>query len=336
MEKRDYYDLLGIGPNATEIEIKKAYRALAIKYHPDKNQGDSGSEPFFKEITEAYKVILNPQERALYDQFGHSLAPTRTRHEEEIDLVSALFNTASDFVDQFLGGKHDRKFRVIRGYDLKYNLDLSFRDAALGKDMPISYKRLQTCDSCKGTGALAGTRPVICPKCRGRGDERVGLLSRSCCIECNGEGRVIPNPCPECQGEGRVHKQRTLTVTIPPGAEHGDIIRIQSEGEAGENIGPYGDLYVVIRIKKHPRFQKVKNDVLAEVSIGLSEAASGCEVMIPTLTGKRLLKIPPATQPDEIISLKGEGIASANSKRRGDMLVRIRVRATSGLKGKKS
>jgi molecular chaperone DnaJ len=253
LEKRDYYELLGISPNATEIEIKKAYRALAIRHHPDKNQGDPQSESFFKEIAEAYNVLLNPRDRALYEQFGHSLAPANIPQKEtkNINLMDVIFNATSDFLDQLFAGKNDSKFQVSRGSNHRYKVDLTFQDIARGKKMPISYKRLQTCNSCKGSGAIAGTCSLICPRCQGRGEERkIGsLLTRTTCIGCNGKGKVIPEPCPDCQGEGRISKKRKITVSIPPGTSDGDILKIESEGEAGENGGPYGDLYVVVRVK---------------------------------------------------------------------------------------
>jgi molecular chaperone DnaJ len=253
VEKRDYYDLLGISHNATEIEIKKAYRALAIQYHPDKNQGNPQSESHFKEIAEAYNVLLSPRNRALYEQFGHSLTPTDIprNQEDKFDLLGTIFDITSDFLDGLFGSKGEFNKRFCRGYDHKLTIKLSPQDAAHGKDVPVSYKRLQTCDTCSGTGALPGTLPMSCPRCQGRGEERkIGsILAKTTCIGCGGKGRVIPVPCLECSGEGRVVKVRKLTISISPKTKNGDVLKIQSEGEAGANGGPYGDLYVAINVR---------------------------------------------------------------------------------------
>lgn len=253
MEKRDYYKLLGISPNATEVEIKKAYRILANQYHPDKNQGNPRSELLFKEILEAYNVLLNPRDRALYEQFGHSLAPTNIIQKEKrgFDLVDVVIDTTFDFLNGFLRDKNNEKFQAVKGDDYKYTLDLCLKDAVHGKKVPIFYKQLQTCDSCKGTGAQAGTQPLICPRCQGKGDERkIGsLLAKTTCIGCNGKGQVIPKPCPECSGCGKIRKERNITISVPQKTEDGDIIRVRSEGGVGNNGGPNGDLYVTIRVK---------------------------------------------------------------------------------------
>jgi molecular chaperone DnaJ len=253
VEKRDYYKLLGISPNATEVEIKKAYRILANQYHPDKNQGDPRSELLFKEIVEAYNVLLNPRDRALYEQFGHALTPTNIiqKEKEEFDLVDVVIGATFDFLNGFLRNKNGGRFQAVRGDNHKYTIELSFKDAVHGKKMPLSYKRLQACDSCKGTGAQAGTQPLICPRCQGKGEERkIGsLMAKTTCIGCNGKGQVIPEPCSECSGDGRTRKVRNITIFIPPGTEDGDIIRVQSEGEMGNNGGPNGDLYVTIKVK---------------------------------------------------------------------------------------
>jgi molecular chaperone DnaJ len=251
VKKHDYYDLLGISQNATEIEIKKAYRAMAIQYHPDKNQDDPRSESFFKEIVEAYNVLLNPRDRALYEQFGHSLTPTNItpREKGRFDFIHAMFNATSDLLDRFFGDEN--KHRVVRGHDHKITISLTYQDAAQGNKIPISYRQLQTCNPCKGSGALAGTHPVICPRCKGRGEEQeIGsLLAKITCIGCGGRGKVIPEPCLECSGEGRVEKERTITASIPPNTGDGHILKIQSEGGAGENGGHPGDLYVVISVQ---------------------------------------------------------------------------------------
>lgn len=253
MEKRDYYDLLGISHNATEIEIKKAYRALAIQYHPDKNQGNPQSESHFKEISEAYNVLLSPRDRALYEQFGHSLTPADAprNQEDKFDLLGSIFDITSDFFDGLFGNKAEFNKRSSHGFDHKLTIKLSPQDAAHGRNLPVSYKRLQTCGTCSGSGALPGTRAMNCPRCQGRGEERkIGsILTKTTCIGCGGKGRIIPQPCLGCSGEGMVVGMRKLTIAIPAKSEDGDMLKIQSEGEAGANGGPYGDLYVAINVK---------------------------------------------------------------------------------------
>lgn len=253
MEKLDYYKLLGIGPNATEVEIKKAYRILASQYHPDKNQDDPQSEMLFKEIAEAYNVLSNPRDRALYEQFGPTLTPTNIIQKEKgkFDLMDAVIDASFDLLTAFLGNKNSEKFQAIKGDNHKHTVELSFKDAVHGKKMPISYKRFQACDSCKGTGAQPGTQPLICPRCQGKGEERkIGsLMAKTTCIGCNGKGQVIPEPCSECSGDGKIRKSRNITISIPPGTEDGDTIKVQLEGEMGHNGGPNGDLYVIIKVK---------------------------------------------------------------------------------------
>lgn len=255
-QKRDYYNLFDIGPNATELEIKKAYRNLAVQHHPDKNQGDLRSESLFKEITQAYNVLLNPRDRALYDQFGHSLTPmiNKTRGEEKGSFLSTVLDVAGDILEELFRNKNDRKFRIIRGCDIEHQVDLTLEEATEGKDVTISYRRFQTCDACKGTGALVGTRPVLCPECYGRGGERKAgsLMKKTTCNKCGGKGKVILELCSECHGEGRNKKTRELQISIPPETKEGERFKKTAEGEAGENGGPCGNLYILIKIKENP------------------------------------------------------------------------------------
>ncbi len=334
MSKRDYYEVLGVHKNASEVEIKKAYRRLALKYHPDKNQGDKDSEENFKEASEAYEILSDPQKRLQYDQFGHSMGN-----------VGGFSNGGGGFSDifedifgDFFGGTTTKsRTYVERGSDLRYNLEISFEEAALGVETKIKFPRMETCPSCYGSGAKRGTDPIICPTCSGSGQVKFQqgffTISRTC-NQCGGKGRIVREKCPDCTGRGKVRKERTLSVKIPPGVEEGIRLKLSGEGEAGSYGGPPGDLYVVLGIKEHPIFKREGTDIICEVPISFTQAALGGEIEVPTLVGKTALKIPPGTQTGRLFKLKGKGIADLHGYGMGNELVKVVIETPTRLDAK--
>jgi len=325
--KRDYYEVLGVSPDATEQEIKSAYRRLALKYHPDKNPGDKTAEERFKEAAEAYSVLSDPEKRARYDRYGHSgLQGGFTGFDPNIfgdfgDILGEFFG----FGDIF-GGR--RRAGPERGADLRYDLKISFREAAFGLKTKIKIPRQETCSACDGRGMPRGAHPVNCPTCRGTGQIRYqqGFFSISrTCNHCNGSGRIISEPCEVCRGRGRVKKEKVLEVRIPPGVDNGSKLRIQGEGEAGINNGPPGDLYVVIYVEEHPFFQRQGNNLYCQIPIGITQAVLGAEITVPTLDGEEKLKIPPGTQNGTVFRLRNKGIVSLGEQGRGDLFVTVNV-----------
>jgi molecular chaperone DnaJ len=332
MSKRDYYETLGLAKGASDDEIKKAYRKLAMKHHPDRNQGDKDSENRFKEGKEAYEVLSDPQKRAAYDQYGHA----------GVDPSMGAAGGAGgagfrDFADAFSdifgdvfggGGGAGGRSRVYRGADLRYNLEISLEDAARGTETKIRVPVLTECEHCHGTGAKPGTEPTTCPTCGGHGQVRMqqGFFSvQQTCPRCHGNGRVIGDPCTHCHGEGRVKKHKTLSVRIPSGVDEGDRIRLTGEGEAGINGGPPGDLYVQIHLKEHAIFQRDHDDLHCELPISFATAALGGEIEIPTLDGHASIKIPAETQSGKVFRLRGKGIKGVRSQHQGDLMAHVVV-----------
>jgi len=327
-EKRDYYEVLDVHRNASETEIKKAFRKLAIQHHPDKNPGDKESEEKFKELTEAYEVLSDPEKRAQYDQFGHAgLSGGGGFYNGGFGGGAPFGDIFSDIFGDIFGGGRQRG-RGRRGDDLQYTLEINFEEAAFGVETKIDIPYNKRCEECSGSGAKPGTEPKTCPTCRGAGQIRLqqGLFSISrTCSQCNGEGRVVDNPCQKCRGAGSVRDRKTLSVKVPQGVESGNRLKLVSEGGQGTKGGPNGDLYVLIAVRDHSIFTREGNDVVCEIPVSFTQAAMGCETEVPSLDGKISLKIPEGTQSGKIFRMRGKGIPALQGYGRGDQLVVIRV-----------
>jgi molecular chaperone DnaJ len=326
-ETRDYYEVLEIHRNASETEIKKAFRKLAIQHHPDKNPEDKSAEERFKEVTEAYEVLSDPQKRAQYDQFGHAGLGGGGFSSGGFGAGSPFGDIFSDIFGDIFGGGRQRG-RGRRGDDLQYNMEITFEEAAFGVENKIEIPYSKRCEGCGGSGAKPGTEPKTCPTCRGAGQVRFqqGLFSMSrTCSHCNGEGRVVDNPCPACRGAGSVRDRKTLSVKVPPGVETGNRLKLVGEGGQGTKGGPNGDLYVLLSVRDHPIFARDGNDVVCEIPVSFTQAALGCEIEVPSLDGKLSLKIPEGTQSAKTFRMRGKGIPSLQGYGRGDQLVVIRV-----------
>jgi molecular chaperone DnaJ len=335
--KRDLYEVLGVSPEATADDIKKAYRKLAQVHHPDKNPGDQAAEERFKEIGQAYAVLSDQAKRAQYDRFG---AAGLGRGAEGFgDFDQGFGDIFGDIFEGFFGGRPGRGGRTAahRGADLRYNLEIRFEEAAGGVEKEIVIPRLETCGTCRGTGAKAGSQPVACKTCRGTGQVRFsqGFLTVSqTCGRCRGEGRIVEHPCATCRGLGQTKAERTLTVKIPPGVETGTRLKLSGEGESGVRGGPAGDLYVVIAVQEHPLFVRHGDDIACEVPVNFTQAALGAQIEIPTLTGRATLKIPAGTQTGAEFRLRGKGFPNLRGYGHGDLLVRIFVEVPTHLTGK--
>jgi molecular chaperone DnaJ len=336
--KRDYYEVLGIARSASQEEVKKAYRRLAVQLHPDRNPGDKHSEEKFKEANEAYQVLSDPERRAQYDRFGHAAfqGPHASGPFGGFDFSQGFEEVFSDIFGDFFGtGRGRSRARTRRGDDLRYDLEIEFEEAARGTDKVVRFQRLTQCDACNGSRARGGaTAAQQCPNCRGSGQVRTqqGFFSISTtCGQCRGEGTIIADPCPKCQGQGRIRKQESLSVKIPPGVDNGSRLKLRGEGEAGYASGPAGDLYVVIHVKEHDLFVRQDNDIVIEVPISFPQAALGCEIEVPTLEGKVKLKVPGGTQSGRVLRLKGKGIVDLHGYGRGDQLIRVVVETPRSL-----
>jgi molecular chaperone DnaJ len=326
--KRDYYEVLGVQRNASNDEIKKAFRRLARQYHPDVNK-DDGAEAKFKEINEAYEVLSDEQKRSMYDRFGHNVPGGAAGFDPfaGADPFSTIF-------DAFFGGTAGMGGRTQRGpqrgADLRYNLHLSFEEAIFGCEKEIEFRRLEVCQSCRGRGAEAGTDPVRCPKCGGLGEIRqraplFNMVTVTTCDQCRGEGTVIAIPCRECRGEGRVRQPRRITVKVPAGVDGNSQIRISGEGESGPRGGPHGNLYVTLDVQPHPYFMRDGNNIILELRLNVAQAALGDEVDVPTVDGSEKLRIPAGTQTGQTFRLPGRGVPYLRQKGRGDQVVVARV-----------
>jgi molecular chaperone DnaJ len=333
MAKRDYYAVLGVNRDAAEDEIKKAYRRLAMKHHPDRNTGDKDSEEKFKECKEAYEVLTDARKRAAYDQFGHAgVDPAAgfgagARGAEGFGgFADAFGDIFGEIFGQQRGGRGANG--VYRGADLRYNLELSLEDAARGTEAKIRIPTLEQCGTCHGSGAKPGTTPKQCPTCHGRGEVRVsqGFFSlQQTCPQCHGRGKVITEPCTTCEGAGRVRKHKTLSVKIPAGVDQDDRIRLAGEGEAGVNGGPPGDLYVVVSLKPHAVFQRDGADLHCELPISFATAALGGEIEIPTLDGHAKVKVAPETQTGQVFRLRNKGIRPVRGSVTGDLYCHVSI-----------
>lgn len=331
MAKRDYYEILGVGREVDEKEIKKAYRRLAMKYHPDRNPGDSESEEKFKEATEAYEVLSDAQKRSAYDQFGHAAvdgsggaggAGGGFGGGSFSDIFGDVFG------DIFGGGGARGGARSNRGADLRYTLDLDLEEAVKGTSVKIRVPSAVPCGSCGGSGAEKGTKPETCGTCHGAGQVRMqqGFFSiQQTCPKCRGAGKTIKTPCHTCHGSGLVEEQKTLSVKVPPGVDTGDRIRLAGEGEAGMNGGPAGDLYVQVSVREHKIFTRDGRNLYCEVPISFVDAALGGELEVPTLDGRVKLKIPEETQTGKLFRLRGKGVPALRGGAPGDLLCRVVV-----------
>jgi molecular chaperone DnaJ len=331
MAKKDYYEVLGVSRNASEAELKKAYRRAAQKYHPDRNPDNAAAEQSFKEAKEAYEVLSNAQKRAAYDQFGHAGVDPSMGGGAGAGFGGGGASFSDIFGDVFgdiFGGGRGGGQRVYRGADLRYNLELSLEDAVRGTTVKIRVPTFTTCKTCDGSGARKGTRPSTCTTCGGHGQVRMqqGFFSvQQTCPRCNGTGTIISDPCDDCHGQGRVKEQKTLSVKVPAGVDTGDRIRLANEGEAGENGGPPGDLYVQIQVKDHPIFKRDDANLYSEVPIGFVTAALGGELEVPTLDGRVVLKVPPETQTGKLFRIRGKGVQPVRGGPVGDLLCRVVV-----------
>ena len=325
-EKRDYYELLGLDRKATEEEIKKAYRKLALKYHPDRNPGDNQAEEKFKEVSEAYQVLTDPEKRAQYDQFGHTAFGDGGPFRGGFDFTSGFEDIFGDIFGEFFGAGTTRHRARARGEDLRYNLSISFEEAAFGTEKKFRIPRQGLCDTCHGSGSKPGSSPRTCPACRGRGQVsfQQGFFNVSrTCNQCRGQGTIISNPCGTCNGTGRVRKFHTLSMKIPPGVDTGSRLKLRGEGEGGISGGPPGDLYVVIQVEPHPLFVRDGLDVICEVPVSFAQAALGAEIDVPTLEGKVKMKIPPGTQSGKVFRRKGKGVRDVQGFHQGDQRVHV-------------
>jgi len=332
VSKRDYYEILGIQRSATDIEIKSAYRKLAMKYHPDRNPGDKAAEDRFKEAAQAYAILADAEKRTLYDRFGHAgvssaagggFDPTVfTGFEDILGGLGDIFG----FADLFGGGR--RRGGPQRGADLRYDLEISFEEAAHGTETTIQIPRSETCETCNGSGAAAGSSPTVCSLCHGQGQVRrqQGFFAiAATCPQCRGTGRTISKPCQTCRGAGRVTRERKITVKVPPGIAAGQQLRLQGEGESGGAGGPAGHLYVVVHVQEHEFFRRDGTSLFCEIPVNFTTLALGGEVQVPTLDGNELVKIPESTTTGTTLRLRGKGLPDVSGGSRGDLFVTVQV-----------
>jgi len=331
MAKEDYYETLGVARNASEAELKKAYRRLAMKHHPDRNPDNKDSEEQFKAAKEAYEVLSDPQKRAAYDQFGHAgVDPSAGGgfHGGGGGGASPFGDIFDDVFGDIFGGRQGGRTGRGRGADLRYNLELSLAEAVNGTTVKVTIPTATTCTTCEGSGAKKGTSAKTCPTCGGQGQVRMqqGFFSiQQACPRCKGSGQIIAEPCRTCHGSGRVQDTKTLSVKVPPGVDTGDRIRLSGEGEAGEHGGPAGDLYVQIHVRAHPIFTREGRDLYCEVPISFVTATLGGELEVPTLEGRVVLKVPAETQTGKVFRLRGKGVRSVHDSREGDLLCCVNI-----------
>jgi molecular chaperone DnaJ len=333
--------VLGVTRTATEVEIKSSYRKLAMQYHPDRNPGDASAEEKFKECSEAYAILMDKDKRAAYDRFGHAaVSGAGGGAGGGFGFDPSAFGDFSDIFGDIFGemfgggGGRGRRGRVQRGNDLREDLELSFEEAVFGIETTVKVRRHETCDQCKGSGAAPGKAPVTCQSCQGRGQVRYqqGFFSIArTCPTCSGTGQVVTDPCNKCRGEGRLAQERTIDVKVPAGVEDGTRIRYSSQGEAGPQGGPPGDLYVVLHVKEHKFFEREGNDIYCTVPISFVQAALGAEIQIPTLEGEQALKVPEGTQSATTFRLRGKGVPVLNGHGKGDLFVQVKVQTPTKL-----
>jgi len=337
MIKKDFYEILGLPRNTTPEEIKKSYRQMALKYHPDRNPGDKAAEEKFKEAAEAYSVLIDPEKRSTYDRFGHDGLRAEgfsgfSGFNSSIfeDFEDILGNIFSFSFGDFFGTQHRaRAHYPQRGRDLALELEVSLEEVAFGAEKEIKLDRIELCSVCQGSKLQPGTQKSVCRHCQGRGQVRYQqgffAISRTC-SRCGGSGEIITTPCKECGGSGKMRKKKELKVKIPPGIKDGMRLRMEREGEAGDREAPRGDLYVVVRVKKHEIFDREENNLFCQITISFIQAALGATAEIPTLEENEVLKIPAGTQPGEVFRLKGKGIKNLGGYRKGDLFVKVNVK----------
>jgi len=325
---KDYYEILGVSREATEVELKKAFRQLAMKYHPDRNPGDKTAEDKFKEINEAYSCLSDATKRANYDRFGSAEGVGGAGYGPFAgsgfgDVFEDLFG---DFFGGFGGGQ--RRNRPAKGGDLRYDLEIDLSEAVFGSEKTIEFPIWEDCLECKGSGSEPGKSPAVCPGCKGTGQIRFqqGFFSVSkTCGKCQGAGRIITNPCKVCKGRGKTQKEKSISVRIPAGVDSGSRLRLQGEGEPGVFGGPRGDLYIIMNVREHPFFRREGLDLTCEVPVSFPQAALGAEIEVPTIDGTAKLKIPPGTPSGQVFHLKNKGVPQLGSHHRGSQIVRITV-----------
>ena len=335
MDKRDYYEVLGVAKTATDDEIKKAYRTLAKKYHPDLNGGDKDCEAKFKEVNEAYEVLSDPQKRARYDQFGHEDPRAGGAGGGYGDFTGGFGGGFDDIFSAFFGGGFggggQRARGPQRGDDLRYDLTITFEEAAFGCEKEISVTRDENCEECGGTGARKGTQPTQCPTCHGTGQVQsfvntpIGRVSNILCEACHGQGTIINDPCPKCSGRGRVRRNRKITIKIPAGIDNGMQIPLRKQGEPGLRGGENGDLYIFVTVKPHKLFTRENYDLYCDVTVSFTQAALGGEIDVPTLNGMIKHNLPEGTQPGTVIRLRGQGIQNLRGAGKGDLYIKVNV-----------
>jgi molecular chaperone DnaJ len=343
MAKRDYYEILGVSRDASNEHIKKAYRKLAIKFHPDKNPGDKQAEERFKELGEAYDVLADPQKRAAYDRFGHSAFDARSRagggarggFHDPMDIFREVFGGgAGRIFEDLFGGERRDPGAPQRGSDLRYDMELTLEEAARGCEKEIPLTKLEACDACHGTGAEKGSSTKVCATCAGRGQVLTsrGIFSiAQTCPRCEGAGRIIEHPCHTCRGAGRREKASRVKLKIPAGVDTGTRLRSAGNGEAGTRGGPQGDLHVVLHVRNHEIFHRDGDDLVCEVPISFVQAALGAEIEVPTLSGKANIRVPAGTQSGTVFRLRGRGISNVQGYGVGDLHVRVNVEVPTHL-----
>jgi len=342
VSKRDYYEILCVERMASSEEIKKSYRKLAVKFHPDKNPGDKAAEEKFKELGEAYEILSDPQKRAVYDQHGHAAFDRRAGggfprgggFHDPFDIFREVFGGGGNIFDDLFGGGRSDPTSPQRGEDLRYDMEITFEEAAHGCEKEITVTKPERCDVCDGSGAEAGSRVKTCPTCGGRGQviSSRGIFSiAQTCPACQGAGRVIEKPCKTCHGSGRRDRPSKIKLKIPGGVDTGSRLRSVGNGQAGMRGGPHGDLYVILHVKPHEIFQRDGDDLLCEVPVGFVQAALGTDIEVPTLSGKAEIKIPAGTQPGTMFRLKGKGVKNVQGYGHGDLHVRVLVEVPTHL-----
>jgi molecular chaperone DnaJ len=332
--KRDYYEVLGVTRTADGEEIKRAYRRLAMKYHPDRNDGDGKAEAEvkFKECSEAYEILSDPQRRARYDQHGHQgVSGQHDFSHMDVSDIFSMFDEIFGGGGAFGGGRAGGgRARTSRGYDLETQVELTLAEVASGVEKTIEFDKQDTCDTCKGSGAKPGTAPIVCPQCGGQGrvaQQGFGGMFRmvTACPNCRGKGSVVKDHCRACHGSGRQVRKRVVTVKIPAGVHEGQAVRIAGEGEPGDNGAPPGDLHCYITVRQHPVFSRHNNDIVCQIPVSFSQAALGGQIDVPTLSGAEKMDVPAGTQHGEVFKLKGKGLPDIRTSRKGDQIVQILI-----------
>jgi molecular chaperone DnaJ len=336
-DKRDYYEVLGVDRNASDSDLKKAYRKLALKFHPDRNPGDRTAEEQFKEAAEAYDVLRDANKRQIYDQYGHQ--GLEGSGFSGFGGFEDIFSSFGDIFEDFFGfgGGRRSRSRVHRGADLRYDMQLTFMEAAFGTEKEINVEKAESCVDCEGSGAAPGTGAETCPQCGGSGQigRSQGFFTvRTTCNQCRGQGQVIANPCNTCHGQGKVLARKKVSVRIPAGVDNGSRLRLTGEGEAGAYGGPHGDLYVFIHAENHDFFKRDETNVLCQIPVSFVQAALGDTISIPTLNGETELQIPKGTQPGDVFRIRGEGIPSLRNGHRGDQIIQVNVKTPTNLNKK--